>query len=52
MLEACVLDPITTEFDDASQHPFYPAEEYHQKYLQKNPNGYDCHAHTGFYLPK
>ena len=23
---------------------FYPAEDYHQDYLQKNPNGYTCHA--------
>lgn len=23
---------------------FYPAEEYHQDYLQKNPNGYTCHV--------
>lgn len=23
--------------------PFYEAEEYHQDYLQKNPNGYTCH---------
>jgi peptide methionine sulfoxide reductase MsrA len=22
---------------------FYDAEDYHQKYLQKNPNGYNCH---------
>lgn len=22
---------------------FYPAEEYHQDYLQKNPEGYTCH---------
>lgn len=22
---------------------FYPAEEYHQDYLQKNPGGYTCH---------
>ena len=22
---------------------FYPAEESHQKYLQKNPDGYSCH---------
>jgi peptide-methionine (S)-S-oxide reductase len=23
---------------------FWPAEEYHQDYLQKNPGGYTCHA--------
>ncbi|MBA4336340.1 peptide-methionine (S)-S-oxide reductase [bacterium] len=23
---------------------FYPAEDYHQDYLQKNPEGYTCHA--------
>jgi peptide methionine sulfoxide reductase msrA/msrB len=23
--------------------PFYPAEAYHQDYLQKNPGGYTCH---------
>jgi peptide-methionine (S)-S-oxide reductase len=22
---------------------FYPAEEYHQDYLRRNPNGYTCH---------
>ena len=22
---------------------FYPAEDYHQDYLKKNPNGYTCH---------
>lgn len=31
---------IVTEVE--SLKDFYPAEEYHQKYLQKNPNGY-CH---------
>ena len=51
VLAAGGLGPITTEFDDAARHPFHSAEEYHQKYLQKNPNGYDCHAHTGFFLP-
>ena len=33
-------DPITTEI--APAETFYRAEEYHQNYLRKNPNGY-CH---------
>ncbi len=31
--------------------PFYPAEDYHQQYLAKNPNGYQCHARTGVACP-
>ena len=34
--------PITTEITPATK--FYPAEEYHQKYLVKNPGGYTCHV--------
>jgi peptide methionine sulfoxide reductase msrA/msrB len=34
-------DPIVTEIVAAG--PFWPAEEYHQKYLVKNPGGYTCH---------
>ena len=34
-------DPIVTQIVAAGE--FYPAEEYHQKYLQKNPGGYTCH---------
>jgi methionine-S-sulfoxide reductase len=33
--------PIVTEITKASQ--FWPAEGYHQDYLVKNPNGYNCH---------
>lgn len=33
--------PIVTELSAAG--PFYEAEEYHQDYLQKNPQGYNCH---------
>lgn len=32
---------IVTEIVPAK--PWYPAEGYHQKYLQKNPHGYNCH---------
>ena len=34
--------PITTEITKAAA--FYSAEEYHQKYLVKNPGGYTCHV--------
>ncbi len=33
--------PLTTEISEAKS--FWPAEEYHQKYLVKNPGGYDNH---------
>jgi peptide methionine sulfoxide reductase msrA/msrB len=33
--------PIVTEVKAAG--PFTRAEEYHQRYLQKNPGGYTCH---------
>lgn len=32
---------LVTEIVPASE--FYPAEEYHQDYLKKNPGGYTCH---------
>ncbi len=33
--------PVVTQI--AGKLPFYSAEKYHQDYLQKNPNGYNCH---------
>ncbi len=33
--------PVVTEIVSAGE--FYPAEDYHQDYLQKNPGGYTCH---------
>ena len=30
--------------------PFYDAEEYHQDYLQRHPNGYSCHFERPFEL--
>jgi peptide-methionine (S)-S-oxide reductase len=39
------LGPITTEILDAG--PFYFAEDYHQQYLAKNPNGYCGLGGTG-----
>ena len=34
--------PVVTEITQAT--PFYPAEDYHQNYLQKHPGGYNCHV--------
>jgi peptide-methionine (S)-S-oxide reductase len=41
--------PITTEIADAG--PFYFAEDYHQQYLAKNPNGYCGLGGTGVSCP-
>jgi peptide-methionine (S)-S-oxide reductase len=41
--------PMTTEIAPAGE--FYYAEDYHQQYLAKNPNGYRCHATTGVRFP-
>ncbi|MEK7573967.1 MAG: peptide-methionine (S)-S-oxide reductase MsrA [Patescibacteria group bacterium] len=35
-------NPVVTTLEPLEK--FYPAEDYHQDYLQKNPNGYTCHA--------
>jgi len=35
-------DPVVTTLEPLQK--FYPAEDYHQDYLQKNPGGYTCHA--------
>ncbi|MES3032122.1 MAG: peptide-methionine (S)-S-oxide reductase MsrA [Patescibacteria group bacterium] len=35
-------DPVVTTLEPLKK--FYPAEEYHQDYLEKNPGGYTCHA--------
>lgn len=34
--------PVVTTLEPLGE--FYPAENYHQDYLQKNPGGYTCHA--------
>ena len=34
--------PVVTTLEALTT--FWPAEDYHQDYLQKNPNGYTCHA--------
>ena len=34
--------PVVTEITKAAE--FWPAEDYHQKYLIKNPGGYNCHV--------
>ena len=45
------IGEIVTEILAADGVPFYPAEQYHQRYLEKNPNGYDCHSSAGVAFP-
>ena len=45
------IGEICTLIEDASKYTYWPAEEYHQKYLEKNPDGYDCHSSTGVAYP-
>jgi peptide-methionine (S)-S-oxide reductase len=48
-LDAANYGPITTEILDAP--PFYYAEDYHQQYLEKNPDGYCGIGGTGVSCP-
>jgi peptide-methionine (S)-S-oxide reductase len=42
-------DPVVTTLEPFTR--FWPAEDYHQDYLVKNPGGYTCHAiYFGSYL--
>ena len=44
------LESITTEIEPVKN--YYLAEEYHQQYLAKNPNGYCGIGGTGCSFPK
>ena len=39
-------NPVVTTLEPFTR--FWPAEAYHQDYLQNNPNGYTCHYVRGF----
>jgi peptide-methionine (S)-S-oxide reductase len=43
------LGDITTEIREVPT--YYYAEDHHQQYLARNPNGYRCHANTGVRFP-
>ena len=49
VLAAAGYGPVTTEIAPAG--PFYYAEDYHQQYLAKNPNGYCGLGGTGVACP-
>lgn len=49
-LDAAGHGPVTTEILPASE--FYYAEDYHQQYLAKNPNGYCGLGGTGVTCPE
>jgi len=45
------IGEIVTEIQEVGEYKYWIAEEYHQRYLEKNPNGYDCHSSTGIEFP-
>ena len=45
------ISEIVTEIQEVAAYKYWIAEEYHQRYLEKNPNGYDCHSSTGIKFP-
>jgi peptide-methionine (S)-S-oxide reductase len=49
-LRAAGYPPVTTEIRDAPE--FYYAEDYHQQYLAKNPDGYCGLGGTGVSCPE
>lgn len=52
VLRAAGKGEIVTEFKSAdSAGPFYLAEDDHQQYLHKVPNGYRCHSESGLPCP-
>ncbi len=53
-LERRGLGSVSTEikpFSELAGDGYYYAEDIHQQYLAKNPNGYRCHANTGVRFP-
>ena len=50
-LDANAIGKIVTQVLPADKHTYFEAESYHQRYLEKNPNGYDCHSTTGIQFP-
>lgn len=51
VLNASGYGDITTEILPAADRPFYPAEGFHQQYLDKNPAGYCGIGGTGVSCP-
>ncbi|MEU8541930.1 peptide-methionine (S)-S-oxide reductase MsrA [Streptomyces sp. NPDC048717] len=51
VLTAAGHGAITTTIEPADAHAFYPAEAYHQQYLDKNPAGYCGIGGTGVSCP-
>jgi peptide-methionine (S)-S-oxide reductase len=50
-LKAAGYSPVTTEIAPLAEGGFYYAEDYHQQYLAKNPNGYCGLGGTGVACP-